>query len=216
MLAIESVLRISLLWGIYAVFFWIVSKAIRISWDESSLEQTPPKIPLSQWNEAELQLGRRRQILVDNIFLLCMIPLALILFSFGSRLMKGLVFPNSLYPIMPIWNLEILVMGLVALVVLTVLWCSYNPEKRLLGFARLFLFSGLLTFCFIEYQPLRGLATEYFLHDFFSWLREGIIDNAPQPSHWEVYFKRHLTAGTFLVYSLLAAAFCYLLRAGER
>ena len=213
---VNVVLHISFLWGLYAVFCWIVSKAIRISWDESSLEQTPPKIPLSQWNESELRPERRRQILVDNVFLLCMIPLALILFSFGSRLIHGIMFPNSLYPIMPIRNLETLIIGLVALVVLTVLWCSYNPSKRLLGFARLFLVSGFLTFCFLEYQPLCGLATKYFLHDFFSWLREGIIDNAPQSSHWEVYFKRHLTAGTFLVYSLLAAAFCYLLRAGER
>jgi len=209
-----------LLIAVCAVFFWIVSKSISISWNESALEQTPPKIPLSSWSESELQPEGRRQIFVDSVVLLCIVPLILLLASLGSSVVQSTIFPNSIYflPMPIVLEIDTLIKLLVVLVVLTVLWCSYNPSKRLLGFARLFLIGGVLTFCLIEYRPLFGLAMQYFLNDFCSWWFGG----AWAPTIWaevdtlKFYFSWHLTAGAFLVYSLLAAAFCYLLRAGER
>jgi hypothetical protein len=195
--------------GTYALFFWIVSKAIGIAWDDAALEKTPPKIPLSQWNENKLRPEGRRQMFVNSVVLLCMIPLMLILMFLGSGLVQELMLSDPKYTFHSLRNLSIdrLIMLLVILVMLTVLWCSYNPAKRLLGFARLFLAGGLLAFCFIEWEPLTNLVTNHY------YPMLGL-------SRWESFSKAflswHLTAVPFLVYSLLAAAFCYLLRVGER
>jgi len=197
----------------YALFFWIISKAIGIAWDDAALEKSPPKIPLSQWNEAKLRPEGRRRMLVDSVLLLCMVPLMLILMFLGSGLVQELLFSDPKHTIFSLpRNLDIgrLIMILVVLVMLTVLWCSYNPAKRLLGFARLFLVSGLLALCFIEWEPLTQIVASY-------W-QFGLEDMTVMAlSRWEmlskIYLSWHLTAGAFLVYSLLAAAVCYFLRA---
>ena len=196
--------------AVYALFFWIISKAIDIAWDDDALEKTPPKIPLSSWNESELRPEGRRKMLVDSVLLLCMVTLVLILMSFGSALVQEFLFSDPKYTLFSLpQHLDIgrLIMMLVVLVVLTVLWCSYNPAKRLLGFARLFLVGGLLAFCYIEWVPLTNFIANHY-HPVFGLPR------------WEtlckIFFSWHLTAFSFLVYSLLAATSCYLLRAGER
>ena len=202
--------------ALYAIFFRIISKAIGIAWDDAALEKSPPKIPLSQWNEAELQPEGRRQMLVDSVILLCMVPLILILMILGIGLAQELLFTDPKYTIMSLpQNLGIdrLIMFLVVLVVLTVLWCSYNPTKRWLGFARLFLAVGLLAFCYFEWQPFHQLVASYWSHGSDGMTVFGL-------SRWEMlskmYLPWHLTAFSFLAYSLSAAGFCYLLRAGER
>ena len=146
---------------------------------------------------------------VDCVVFLCLVPLMLILMILGGGLVQELAFSDSWYKAYSLQNLgtDRLITLLVVLVVLTVLWYSYNPAKRLLGIARLFLVSGLLAFCYIEWQPLTNLIANHYGSVF------GL-------SHWEtfskIFFSWHLTAVLFLVYSLLAAGFCYLLRAGER
>ena len=196
--------------AVYALFFRLISKAIGISWDESAKEQSPPKIPLSSWSESELQPEGRQKILIDCVVFLCMIPLMLILMILGGGLVQELAFSDPWYKTYSLpQNLgtDRLFMLLVVLVVLTVLWGSYNPTKRLLGFARLFLVGGLLAFCFIEWQPLTNLIANF----------DGSMFGL---SRWEtfskIFFTWHLTAGAFLAYSLLAAGFCSLLRAEER
>jgi len=196
--------------AIYALFFWIVSKAISISWDDAALEKTPPKIPLSQWNEAELRPEGRRQLLDNSVALLCMVPLMLILLNFGSVLALELLSADSIYAALRFLDISALIALLVILSVLTALWCSYNPSRRLLGFARLFLVSGLLAFCFIEHTSLLHLAREYFLRDYFDWLFSGDLASLLHfHDHLTWLCPWRLTAVSFLVYSLLAAAVCY-------
>jgi RNA polymerase sigma factor (sigma-70 family) len=212
-LAVECTARAFFSLGIQVVFFYFVSKAIGISQDETALEQSPPKISLAQWSDNELCPKGRRQILIDAFFLMVTVPLMLILAALGGGITQENLFDrNSLmggtYPM----SIAALIELHVALVVLTVLWCSRNPTKRLLSFSRLFLVGGLLAFGYIEYQPLRHLATLFYLSDFFSWwagsgvFEPGIFELLKMYSAW------HLTAMAFLVYSLLAAAFCYFLQ----
>jgi len=110
--------------------------------------------------------------------------------------------PKYSYYLLPQYlGIDRLIMFQVVLAVLTVLWCSYNSAKRLLGFARLFLVCGLLAFCYIEWEPLTSLITNFYYPMF----------GLPR---WEtfckIFFSWHLTAVAFLVYSLLAAAVCYI------
>ena len=209
-------LRSLFLIALYALFFWIISKAIGIAWDDAALEKSPPKIPLPSWNEAELRPEGRRRMLVDSLFLLCMVPLMLILMVLGSGLVQELLFSDPKYTIYPLsrgLDTGRLLMFLIVLVMLTVLWCSYNPAKRLLGFSRLFLVCGLLAFCYIEWDPLTQVVMSYLQHGLDDMTVLGL-------SRWEmlskIYLSWHLMAGAFLVYSLSAAAVCYFLRAGER
>ncbi len=191
---------------------WIASKAITISWDETAMEKTPPRVPLSDWSVEENRPAIRRQILWDSFFLLLTVPLALI----GFGLAAGLVHQH-LFTFRPLQlgKLNTLTEWTTALAVLTALWISRNPSKRLLGISRLFLVAGLSAALYIEGWPLLTLAG-----DFYGQTLSGTLGLPMAPPHgtYEMqkeFFSFHLTAAAFLVYSLLASAFCFFLQPAE-
>jgi membrane-associated HD superfamily phosphohydrolase len=189
---------------IQVIFFWLISKAIGISKDEADLVQSPPKIPLAQWNAEELQPAKQRQMLIDIGVLTATLPLVLFLLILTIGLVQESMRVEMIFSMAMNRDISVLILLEVALIVLTVLWCSYHPTKRMTGFALLFLVSSWLVLGYLEFSPFVGIVMTYFMASDF-W---GMSSNA----FGKGYFLWHLTAAAFLVYSLFASVFCWLNR----
>jgi hypothetical protein len=161
-------------------------------------------MPLAQWNASGLQPERQRQILIDTVFLMGMVPLMLLFTVLVCGCVLEIMFRDTVYLYIAfsiIRNTDTLIGLEVCLVMLTVLWVSYNPAKRLFGFSRLFLTGGLLAFCVIEIDPLLMLVLICCRYD----IDVDIFETQ------RMYFLCHMMAAVFLVYALLASAICYFL-----
>ncbi len=214
---------------IQLAFFRLVSHGMAASRDETALETTPPKYKFAAWDLEDVSPAARRGVLRDALFLWTVIPLSMMLgvvglgflristndpiFSFGTGLLWSVDMLNF-GPFHMIARIEFV------LIALTALWISGKPDRRYSAYAKLFLWTGLLTVGMIEWGPLVLFGLMPLIYQYFFSGAAGGLSDIPGwvdfnfgvfIAHQKSALLYHLFAAGWLVYSLIAATVCSVL-----
>jgi hypothetical protein len=195
---------------IQALFFRIVSFGIEISEDESALERTPPKISAEHWTLEELTPQSRRRILCNAAALLAAIPFCMLLQSKGWEIVTAIWMHTQLIPLaFNNVDLDTLIKIEAVIVAIAVLWGSRYPRRRFLGYALLFLASGLVTVCCAEWTPVLSSGVTLLNQFLFWWLDTESQNQIFRHQPMSGFYFHHCFSITWFIYSLLAAGICY-------